>query len=363
MKPSLLAILLPSFILTACNPVVIQTSEEADQTEPSASSQREESVPAEPLVSPAPPSSEVKSKDEESVTINQYILLSEPWKKYFRSSPKLLIVDAPSKGIQELLSQEQSLIKTVIDSSGAAGESSEYAELEERLNELKTIIPSAETASGYVSTGTRSYTYVSGGTIYTRTGSNYYDGHYYTRFREKQKSSSPALVRSVQGLVHNASLDLKDLDQRIDALQRMISQWSRRTAEMSASGTSGIMRDANEAYLSVLRDFTKNFAALRTEVRRVEAEQASIAKNKSQILEQWKAFEENRLGILHDYLQSNAQTVVEPATDDTFQTPSLKPGETIIMVCALGERDLYFEVSPERHKQHPFVLVDVTPQP
>gem|GEM_PF-5898885 len=72
MKPSLLAILLPSFILTACNPVVIQTSEEADQTEPSASSQREESVPAEPLVSPAPPSSEVKSKDEESVTINQY---------------------------------------------------------------------------------------------------------------------------------------------------------------------------------------------------------------------------------------------------------------------------------------------------
>ncbi|MGZ0709756.1 hypothetical protein ACWPKO_15610 [Coraliomargarita sp. W4R53] len=296
--------------------------------------------------------------------MNHYILLSEPWKKYFRGTPELLIVKSPSQGILDLLDQEQRLIKTVLDSSGTAAESSDYAELEERLDELKTIIPSAETASGYVPTSSnRSYTYISGNTVYTRRSSSYYNGYYYRTLREKQKSSSPELVRSVQSLVHNASLDLKDLDQRIDALQQMISQWNRRTSEMSVGGTSGIMREANQAYLETLRDFTKSFVELRTDVRKAEAEQARIVNGKSKMLQQWETFETNRLPILHDFLKDNAQTTIEPTEDETFSTPDLNADEKCIMVCTIGQRDLYFEVSTHRHKQHPFVLVDVTPQP
>gem|GEM_PF-6693634 len=67
---------------------------------------------------------------------SDYIMLTEPWEKYFRGTPKLLIIDSPSKGIRDLLAQEQSLIKTVLDSSASPRESSEYAELEERLIKL-----------------------------------------------------------------------------------------------------------------------------------------------------------------------------------------------------------------------------------
>jgi len=339
-------ILLSSYILTACDPVVVQTIEKPGQPEAA-----------------RPTQTEAKVETEDRLPSDHYMLLSEPWKKYFHGTPRLLVVDSISKGIRDLLAQEQSLIKTVLDSSGTAEESSEYAELEERLNELKTIIPAAETASGYVPTQSRSYSYISGNTVYTRSGRSYYDNHYYRSFHEKQKSSSPALVRSVQGLVHNATLNIQNLDQRIEALQGLISQWSRRTSEMNTSGTSGIMRDANEAYLSALRDFTKNFGHLRTQVKKVEAEQARSSQNKSKILEQWKAFEDNRLSILNDYLQSNAKFTIKPTADSIFPTPALKSGEQLIMVCTIGQRDLYFEVSPDRHKQHPFVLVDVTPQP
>ncbi len=351
-KCPLAIILIISAILSGCDPIVVQTTEEPVQ--PEALRPVPAPEPAEPTLSAAP-------KAEVITASQQYILLAEPWKKYFRSSPKLLIVETPSAGIQDLLDQEQQLIKTVLDSSSASGESSEYAELEEKLNELKTIIPAAETASGYVATRSSNYTYVSGGTIYTRTGS-YYDGYYYTAFRAKQKSSSPELVRSVQGLVHNASLDTKDLDQRIEALQRLISKWNRRTSELNASGSSGLMREANEAYLSVLRAFTKDFSKLRTEVMKVENEQERILKNKSQVLSEWKAFEDNRLSILSDFLLTNAQDSIEASADGNFTLPTLDSGVKTYLVCAIGDRDLYFEVSTDRKKQHPFVLVDVTPQ-
>lgn len=357
MKSKCAALLFFSFAMTACNPVVVQTNEEPDGS-PAKQDEPEPVIESQPEVEP-PSIAETENRE----TSDHYILLSEPWKKYFRGEPQLFVVDSLSKGIQDLLTEEQNLIKSVLDSSATAGESSEYAELEERLNELKTMIPSAETASGYVATGSRSYSYVSGNTVYTRTGRTYYNGYYYTNVRAKQKSSSPALVRSVQGLVHNATLDLEDLDQRIEALQNLISKWSRRTSEMNASGTSGIMRDANEAYLSILQNFTKDFSALRTEVSKVENEQARSAQNKSLNLEKWKSFENNRLNILSEYLQSNAKFKIEPKADGTFPTPDLKPNEQLVMVCTIGERDLYFEVSPERHKMHPFVLVDVTPQP
>ena len=351
-----------SLILIACEPVVVQPAQESKSDADALADTSAAPPPPEPT-SVAISKREPQPESAHSQTVNQFVLLAEPWKKYFRGAPKLLVIDSPSRGIRELLAQEQELIKAVLDSNNPAGKTSEFAELGEKLDELKTIIPDAETASGYVPANRRSYTYVSGNTVYTRTGGYYYDGYYYRTLREKTKSSSPQLVRSVQGLVHNASLDLEDLDQRIEALQRLISQWSRRTSEMGASGTSGIMRDANEAYLNVLRDFTKDFIKLRKEVREAEAKQNERLQNKSQLLARWKAFEDNRLSVLCDYLKSNTEQVIEPVEVDTYRVPELGSDKQTVMVCTIGERDLYFELSPQRHKQHPFVLVDVTPQP
>jgi hypothetical protein len=341
MKISLATLILSALILIGCDPAGIQTNEE-----------------------PETPAVSTPSAESVQLANHRYMLLTEPWKKYFRGTPRLLIIDSPTKGIQDLLEQEQSLIKIVLDSSGSAKESSEYVELEERLNELKTMIPDAETASGYVTTrSSRSYSYISGDTIYTRRGGNsYYDGYHYTTFREKHKSSSPDLVRSVQGLVHNATLEPDDLDQRINALQSLISQWSRRTSVMGANGTSGIMREANEAYLSVLREFTNNFSSLRTEIKKNEANQAQIVQNKSSVLARWSTFETNRLSILDDYFKAHALSTNETDTTGSVSLSALKSGQTYILSCTIGQRDLYFEVSPNRHKLHPFILVDVTPK-
>lgn len=330
------------FHFAACTPESVQTVDKTNETDLK---------------------NEAELTNEAEQQRRQYQLLAEPWKKYFSESPKLLLVSPPSSGIGNLLTEEQKLIKAVLDSTGGIEQQSDYAELEERLDELKTIIPAAETASGHVPTNTKRYTYVSGNTIYTRSRRHYYNGYYYDYFREKQKSSSPALVRSVQGLVHNATLDPEDLDQRIAALQGLISQWSERTSEMSPNGTAGIMRKANEAYLSTLRDFTKNFLELRAQIKKIDLEHSKQKQNRNSILEKWQTFESSRLNILHDYFQVNASTIIEPDADTILSVNGQDGSLEKILSCKIGDRDLYFEISEERHIQHPFVLVDITPAP
>lgn len=360
--------------LCGCEPTDVETVDDevglptSRETEVAAPEEEPElaTVESAPLVEVSDSVGEVaepSTKDPFTVR-KDYVVLTEPWKRFFRNAPKVLIVRNPSKGIQALLAEEQSLIKTVLDANAKSGESSQYAELTEKLDELKTIIPSAETASGYVrGNGYRRYTYVSGGTIYTRTGGYYYDGYRYGILRAKQKSSSPELVRSVQSLVHNASLDVDDLNQRIQALQKLISQWSRRTSEMSLNGTAGIIRDANEAYLDVLRAFTTDFIELRSEVSEAEAIQVSQQANKSQILSDWKVFEETRLNILKEYLEANAEEAIFGDSEGVYTMPELNRSTHTILVCTMGDRDLYFEVGNERDELHPFVFVDISAQP
>ncbi|MGB1127532.1 MAG: hypothetical protein ACPG3X_04070 [Opitutales bacterium] len=314
---------------------------------------------AELTPAPAPPA--VLKSDPLGESNKDYMVLCEPWKQYFRAEPKILILNRPSKGVLGLLREQQTLAKSVLDVSGSVESGSDFAPLEERLSELKSLIPAAETASGYVPYRRGSYTYVRGDTIYTRTRGYYYDGYFYRYLRQKQKSSSPELVRSVEGIVHNASLDLKDLDQRVDALQRMTSQWSRRTASMSTTGTSGIMREANEAYLESLKHFTQELIALRTAVRRAHEEQQEIAANKVSILASWEQFETNHLPIIQDYLTQNADEIIEASDGGVYSLPDLRSSQQLILVCRIGGRDLYFELSTERSDKHPFVMVDVTP--
>jgi hypothetical protein len=356
------------FCLSGCSPEVIQTIDEADDSATGEPAPRITEKAALTIQETDPGAASQVSEDlgttAKSEPMNrQYQLLAEPWAKYFRGTPKLETISIPSSGILDLFNEEQKLIKMVLDSAGGIKEQSDYAEFQERLDELKTMIPEAETASGYVPSSSRKHTFVSGNTIYVRSAHRYYNGYYYTHLSEKHKSSSPALVRSVQGLVHNSSLEPSDLDQRINALQQLISQWSRRTSEMSPSGSSGIMREANEAYLDALRSFTKNFIELRSGVKKIEAAHLAQIEDKNTILERWKSFETNRLSILGSYVEQNSISSVEPNHDGIYTVASLSPDEQLVLVCKIGERDLYFDVSEKRHALHPFVLIDVTPIP
>ncbi|MFW5874334.1 MAG: hypothetical protein ACOCVJ_02925, partial [Verrucomicrobiota bacterium] len=310
-------------VLTGCNPPVAQV-EERKEPEPEAGAEPEAEAETPPPAVEPPPVVEPTTDPLaviDSEALKPYLVLNDPWNRYFRSPPRILLVPELSTGIAELLNEEQSLIKAVLDASSEIKATSEYAALEEKIEELKLTIPQAETSSGYVPRGgTRSYTYVSssGSTAYVRRSSGYYDG-YYRIFHRKQKSSSPALVRSVEGIAHNTTLE--DLDQRIDALQQIISLWNRKTAGMSVNGTEGIMRRANEDYLEGLRGFTQEYVTIRSELRKIEEKQARVEQEKSAILSEWQEFESNRLPILDEYLNEHTVLTLKPDSKDAYEIP------------------------------------------
>ncbi|HAV14297.1 MAG TPA: hypothetical protein DCX06_12510 [Opitutae bacterium] len=357
---SLLAFCLLTCI-TGCKPTVIHVEPES-RSEPETKTEIPpavaESATEQPELKEATALPELARKEPVEPETANHVVLNEPWNSYFRSTPQILIVPKLSKGIADILNQEQELIRSVLDSGGDTSSSSEYIALEDKLEELKTVIPQSETDSGYVPRSSRrygTYSYISGDTIYTNR--RYYYGSY-TILKEKTMSSSPELTRSVEGIAHNATLD--DLDQRIDALQRILRQWSRKTSEMSPNGTSGIMRSANEAYLDGLREFTQEFTGLRSELRKIENRQQAILKNRAVILAEWKSFENTRLALLDEYLTANASETLSPSSAGIFEIPALE-NQKLIYACVIGARTLYFELTKQNNDLHPFVLVNVAP--
>ena len=343
-----------TLLITGCGPSLVDIETEEPVTNQDSPPEVQDLVPA----LPAPIESAPVVAERRIEQRTEYVVLNEPWNKYFRSTPKLLVVPKISTGMANLLAEEQRLIKSVLDSGSDANSSSEYVALEDKLEELKAVIPQAETGSGYVPRSSRrygSYSYISGGTVYTN--SRYYSG-YYTVLREKTMSSSPEMTRSVEGIAHNATIE--DLDQRIDALKQIQRSWNRKTTEMSPNGTSGIMRSANLAYLEGLRDFTAEFTNLRKELRGIKQKQTAIQKNRSNILSDWQTFENSRLELLKDYLNSNATEHVEISGNDIYTLPDFA-GKKLLYACEIGERTLYFDLTDKHSKHHPFVLVNVDP--
>ena len=115
-----------------------------------------------------------------------FTVLTDPWSKYFQAEPIIYLLPSLSKGVTQLLEEQQRLAKEILSSPGQINERPEYIELEEDLAQLKMAVPGAETASGYSRRYTRSYSpsysYVSsdGSHAYTRSGNNY--SGYYTSF-------------------------------------------------------------------------------------------------------------------------------------------------------------------------------------
>ena len=290
-----------------------------------------------------------------------FTLLTDPWSKYFQAEPIIYLLPSLSKGVTQLLEEEQRLAKEILSSPGQINERPEYIELEEDLAQLKMAVPGAETVSGYSRRYTRSYSpsysYVSsdGSYAYTRSGGNY--SGYYTSFRNVHKSSSPALARSIENIVFNASID--DLDQRISALQQMMRTWSRRTNIMSPNGVEGIMRDANLAYLSSLKDYTGEWVRLHKRLKQVESLITAESAKTAARLEEWQAFELSRLPVIADYVERNHSHKAR-VDNATYELPLDKMKHaTVLLACKIGERILYFNLSQGRHTDHPFRLISL----
>ncbi|MEN8661459.1 MAG: hypothetical protein ACN4GF_00615 [Lentimonas sp.] len=352
-QPLNLFIIGAALAISGCGPTIvhIEDDETIAPTEAAVESPQIEAVAIRPV-------DDLTTVNSEIAATKDYIVLNEPWNTYFRSEPTILVLPKLSQGISNILNEEQLLIKSVLDSGGKANANSEYIALGDKLEELKTIIPQAETGSGYVPSRSRRYgTYTSsGGSVYIN--SRYYYG-YYTVLRSKTMSSSPEMTRSVEGIAHNATLE--DLDHRIDALQQIQRSWNRRTAEMSTSGTSGIMRSANLAYLDGLRGYAQEFTSIRKELRAIERKQEAVQRNRVNILADWEAFEAKRLNILEDYFNSNAIDKISPSEESIYKLPSFKDHK-LLYACEIGERTLYFDITDKQSDQHPFVLIDIAPK-
>lgn len=293
----------------------------------------------------------------EQINARTFALDAGPWQKYLSSPPKIFVIKRPSRDIQKLLTTEQELIKMVIEADVSVSETTEYSALEERLQELQTAIPQAETRTGYVKSSRKYYkrTYVSGSTIYTNSYPYYYN---YRVFKEKAQSSSPELVRSVLSIATNA--ELKDLDSRINALQHFISKWKRKISLMSTNGTEGIMRKANTAYISGLEDYTGEFIKLNTELKRIEQAQEARKAQRANIIQNWQNFENTNLKLLQNYFQQSDIEVISTDSGMSYQITETQLKKSLILACEIGPRTLYFEIDG-RSAHHPFALLDVSP--
>ena len=327
------------------------------------------------IVTPTPPedTSEEISKSAHIVTptpqqpkreayhpgeTKSFTVLTDPWSKYFQANPIIYLLPSLSKGVTQLLEDQQRLAKEILSNTGQISDRPEYVELEEDLAQLKFAVPGAATASGYSRRYySPSYSYISydGNYIYSRTGSRY--SGYYTIFRNVHKSSSPALARSIENIVYNASVD--DLDQRISALQQMLRAWTRRTNLMSLNGTEGVMRDANQAYLSSLKDYAGEWVRLQQRLKQVESLITAEKTKEAARLEEWQTFELNRLPVITDYIERN-HAHKAGADNGTYELPLGEMKQpTVILACEIGERTLYFNISDYRHPDHPFRLVSL----
>lgn len=338
--------------LTACEPeiqeVPVKETTGPDATDPSAEPE-------------APTIQEIGNEKRDTALMADrrlFTVITDPWSKYFRAEPTLIVLPKLTQGIAELLSEQQTKAREILSNTGQVADRPEYIQLEEQLESLKSAVPGAETRSGYgrasrrVYTSSHSYVAPDGSSAYVRTGDR---SHYYTVFRRVHKSSSPALARSVENVVYNASLE--DLDQRIAALRQIHRTWSRKTNVMSPNGVEGLMREANRAYLDGIQGYTGEFVQLQGRLKRMQALVEAKSTEKGASLEAWRSFEANRLPIIHDYIEQQ-QEFQAAASDDYFELPATNlENKVILLACTIGERTLYFDLRPDSHAKHPFRLI------
>jgi hypothetical protein len=128
---------------------------------------------------------------------------------------------------------------------------------------------------------------------------------------------------------------------------------------MSLNGVEGIMREANLAYLSSLKDYAGEWVRLEKRLKQVESLTTAESNKTAARLEEWQAFELNRLPVIADYVERNHSHKAS-ADNATYELPLGKMKHvTVLLACGIGERILYFNLSQGRHPDHPFRLISL----
>ena len=128
---------------------------------------------------------------------------------------------------------------------------------------------------------------------------------------------------------------------------------------MSPNGVEGIMREANLAYLSSLKDYADDWVRLQKRLKQVESLITAESMKTTARLEEWQAFELNRLPVIADYVERNHSHKAR-VDNATYELPLDKMKHpTVLLACKIGERILYFNLSQGRHPDHPFRLISL----
>lgn len=287
----------------------------------------------------------------DETTSQRYLLDGGVWQDYLSQSPEIWIVSALPAGPAELLQRQQALAARVLNLNVSTDNPATMARLQQRLDDLKAMIPADEVQSGRVERSERGR-----GTLHRSLSGDswfYRSGQSYTVLREVARSSSPELTRSVVGVAMN--IQLSDLEVRIAALEGTHQTWLNRTNQMSASGTQGIIRQANLSYLENLSEFIGQLRALKREYDAIQLEASRGQRERNQRVEEWSVFEQRHLPVLHTFLeQGRIQRFI---ADDSgfFHLPPSQPGEQKILACTIGPRTLFFDAN--NRQNHPLQLL------
>jgi hypothetical protein len=285
-----------------------------------------------------------------------YVLNSGFWSRFFRSEPQLYVVPKLSDNARTLLEREQRLASVILNGHARLQDRPEYLLLSESLDELKSAVPGLSIRTGSAarsnSSGSRSEAYASdsGSYSYVRRSAS----SYASAFQRVHRTSSPELARSVENAVRNASLE--NLHQRIDALNLLISTWSRKSEVMSYNGVSGVMREANLGYIASLKEYRDDYRGLYQELKEIEVLLAQAASRAQAMQTEWQAFETTELVELDRYVRNFTAAVIQPTMQGRYYMPEYRG--FIIVACEVGERTLYFNLSELDGSTHPLRLVE-----
>lgn len=141
--------------LTACGPE-IQEVQVQETTEPDANDEPAESQ------APTPREVEIEVHDTDPNAAlmaerRRFTVITDPWSKYFRTEPTVVILPKLTEGIEGLLIEQQTKAREILSDTGQVADRPEYIHLKEQLEALKSAVPGAETRSGYGHTSRRVY--------------------------------------------------------------------------------------------------------------------------------------------------------------------------------------------------------------
>jgi hypothetical protein len=298
------------------------------------------------------PGARLKFSGDAASNLSEYRLLIHPWDKWIIKEPKILIVNSLHSGAKDLLHEQQKLALELLSDDRKEAKNPELVKLEQELKLLKTEIPTTATATGSKKVN-RNYnrSYIDAdGTIHINRNSGSYNG-----WEKVTKSTSQSLVKSTTNIVLNTSLD--DLDQRIESLNKLVATWYSKISNMSQSGTSGVIWEADQAYLAKIKNFTKKLSVLKGKMSALNAIQESKRRDKMAVLKDWSEFEQHELPVLSVYFDKNLKGSFESHGNRCYFLPPVAKGNSLIIAFEVAQRTLYFDLTNPEGNYSPLRLI------